>query len=483
MGAETPPSPTLLVTALGIVPDVARCTTMDLKRAENSLFLLGSCRAELGGSLYHALEGQRGGVVPEVDLARAPRTLAALHRAIQEGWIASCHDLSEGGLSVAAAEMAFGGGLGLDLDLARSAFAARLGLDPERPGALRLFSESCTRLPRCAWSTGRGCASSFRGCDSCERSARSERSRAARARGCRAGCSSELGLTSCDGRPFRLPRMTPHEPDEPSPVRAPVLRSAGTNCDGQTVRGLSSRERRPTSAPERPLGRPGAALRLPDPHRGRLQLRGYVAAGRVLGLEIRQRLSDPLRRFIESGGFVLGICNGFQILVELGLFEPESAERRIALTDNASNRFECRWVTLRSERCAAPWIEPGELMPVPVAHGEGRLVVRDPGVLEELFARGQVALTYVDPENPPTSGATSALLPYPVGTRTARSPTSPACVIPRDACSASCPTPERNLSPLAASPVDAPRVTEAGEGLAFYQRMVAAAASHTVSSA
>src|SRR5262245_48205239 len=150
VGAETLSiPPTLLVTALGIVPDVARCVTMDAKQAGNRLYLVGETRPELGGSLLHHLEerhleGRRGGTVPGVDLARAPRILAALHGGIQAGEVASCHDLSEGGLAVAAAEMAFGGGLGIALDLARvPALPAPVGWDAD---ACRLFSESCTRF-------------------------------------------------------------------------------------------------------------------------------------------------------------------------------------------------------------------------------------------------------------------------------------------------------------------------------------------------
>ncbi|NOT32160.1 MAG: phosphoribosylformylglycinamidine synthase subunit PurL [Planctomycetes bacterium] len=136
--------PTLLITALALVPDVARCVTMDAKAAENRVYLVGETRPELGGSLVHQHAARRGGTVPRVDLARAPRVLAALHAAIQAGTVASCHDLSEGGLAVAAAEMSFGGGLGLALDLARVPAAPEpVGWDAD---GWRLFSESTTRF-------------------------------------------------------------------------------------------------------------------------------------------------------------------------------------------------------------------------------------------------------------------------------------------------------------------------------------------------
>ena len=136
--------PTLLVTALAIVPNVTRCVTMDVKKAGNLVLLVGPTRAELGGSEYHAMQGLDGGQVPRPDLESAPDLLKKLHAAMKLGQIASCHDLSEGGLAVAAAEMCLAGGLGMDLDLSQ--------LDHEEypadydEAATLLFSESCTRF-------------------------------------------------------------------------------------------------------------------------------------------------------------------------------------------------------------------------------------------------------------------------------------------------------------------------------------------------
>ncbi|MEX1024914.1 MAG: phosphoribosylformylglycinamidine synthase subunit PurL [Planctomycetota bacterium] len=138
---------TLLITALGIVPDVARAMTMDLKGAGHALYLVGATRAELGASRYLATldlgAGVVGGRVPRPDLATAPGCLARVHAAIRAGLCRSVHDLAEGGLAVAAAEMAFAGGLGLDLDLAPIELTATAGYDSD---ATRLFSESTTRF-------------------------------------------------------------------------------------------------------------------------------------------------------------------------------------------------------------------------------------------------------------------------------------------------------------------------------------------------
>jgi phosphoribosylformylglycinamidine synthase len=127
---------TLLVSALGQVPDVRRCVTMDLKAAGNRLYLVGVTRPELGGSHYHLVTGQTGGEPPRVDVETASRLFHALHAAIAQGLVRSCHDLSEGGLAVAAAEMAFAGGVGADLT---GGPAAPEGDD------VWLFAESATR--------------------------------------------------------------------------------------------------------------------------------------------------------------------------------------------------------------------------------------------------------------------------------------------------------------------------------------------------
>jgi phosphoribosylformylglycinamidine synthase subunit PurSL len=136
--------PTLLISALAIVPDVGKSVSMDLKQPGNLVYLVGRTRPELGGSRYLALLGLEGGTVPAPDLAEAPRILRDLHAAMAAGLVRSCHDLSEGGLAVAAAECAFAGRNGLELDLAAVPCAPLpTGYDGL---ATRLFAESCTRF-------------------------------------------------------------------------------------------------------------------------------------------------------------------------------------------------------------------------------------------------------------------------------------------------------------------------------------------------
>ncbi len=129
--------PSLLISALGQVEDVSRCVTMDLKQAGNSLYLVGETKDELGGSHYALVNDLEEGAVPTVDATRGKITFAAMHRAISAGLIAACHDLSEGGLAAAAAEMAFAGGLGVDIQLNEAS---------DLPIEALLFSESNSRF-------------------------------------------------------------------------------------------------------------------------------------------------------------------------------------------------------------------------------------------------------------------------------------------------------------------------------------------------
>jgi phosphoribosylformylglycinamidine synthase len=131
--------PTLLITALAEVPAVHACVTMDLKAADNLIILVGATRNELVGSHLQAIginPGPSG--LPQVDLTTAPTTLMRVHSAIRSGLVRACHDLSEGGLAVAAAEMAIAGDLGMHLELSAVA--------PGESAVVKLFSETPSRF-------------------------------------------------------------------------------------------------------------------------------------------------------------------------------------------------------------------------------------------------------------------------------------------------------------------------------------------------
>jgi phosphoribosylformylglycinamidine synthase len=135
--------PTLLFSVIGTIPDIRNAVTMDFKRPGDIICLLGATKDELGGSEYLAMQGYTGNKVPKVDLASALARYKALHQAIMGGLVASCHDLSDGGLAVAVTESAFSGGFGCRIELANIRFE---GDQRYRNDEVLLFSESASRL-------------------------------------------------------------------------------------------------------------------------------------------------------------------------------------------------------------------------------------------------------------------------------------------------------------------------------------------------
>lgn len=135
--------PTLLFSVIGKIEDARKAVTMDVKRPGDYVYLLGCTANELGGSEYLALKGFVGNNVPKLDAAGAYARYQAYHRALLQGLVASCHDLSDGGLAVAAAESAFAGGYGITIDLSRVPWQ---GLEDGWNDEALLFSESASRL-------------------------------------------------------------------------------------------------------------------------------------------------------------------------------------------------------------------------------------------------------------------------------------------------------------------------------------------------
>jgi len=133
--------PTLLISAMARVPDVRRCVTMDLKEPGNVLFIVGQTRRELGGSIWLRTLNVSGGSVPRVDPKLGLAIFKAVHVAISRGYVRSCHDLSDGGLAAALAEMALAGELGADVSL------RDVPCDPDAAAdATLLFAESPSRF-------------------------------------------------------------------------------------------------------------------------------------------------------------------------------------------------------------------------------------------------------------------------------------------------------------------------------------------------
>ena len=132
--------PTILYSVIGKITDLRKAVTMDAKQSQDLVYIIGETKEELGGSEWYARQGIIGNNVPQVNAAKAIKTYRTLHKAIQSGLIASCHDCSDGGLAVALAETAFAGDLGMSIDLNFVPYTGR-----KRDDCI-LFSETASRF-------------------------------------------------------------------------------------------------------------------------------------------------------------------------------------------------------------------------------------------------------------------------------------------------------------------------------------------------
>lgn len=186
-----------------------------------------------------------------------------------------------------------------------------------------------------------------------------------------------------------------------------VLRSPGTNCDEETAEAFRSAgavaERVHVN---RLLESPSLlddyqALALP----GGFSYGDDISAGRVLGNQLRLTLTEPLQRFRDAGKLVLGICNGFQVLIKTGLLDlDDDAGPRATLTWNDHGRYEARWVNLNVTPGECVFLRGMEQAEMPIAHAEGKIAVRDDAALEQLQSSGRLVLTYASPDGSPAEG-------------------------------------------------------------------------------
>ena len=196
-----------------------------------------------------------------------------------------------------------------------------------------------------------------------------------------------------------------------APPRCLILRTAGTNCDAETAHafrlaGAAVDAMHVNRLIESPALLAGyQLLALP----GGFSYGDDIAAGRIFAQQLRSRLAGAMADFVAAGGPVIGICNGFQVLLKAGLLpgplggvEAEAGGQTCTLAHNPSGRFVDRWVALdpvADSRCVwtAGLTGPVEL---PVAHGEGRFVCGSEAVRRALWSGGHVALTYAEGGGP-----------------------------------------------------------------------------------
>lgn len=191
-----------------------------------------------------------------------------------------------------------------------------------------------------------------------------------------------------------------------------ILRTSGTNCDRETKRafeegGVQAEVRRSTQITNKDLDK-YHALVFP----GGFSYGDYVRAGAIWAQEIKARLGRGIQRFVNDGKPILGICNGFQVLVEIGLLPAihgNSEYPEMALATNLSARYECRWVAQneflyvkhenRGNCVFTREIPLGKLLQIPIAHTEGRILFPETNktlIMQELVKNDQLVFRFVD---------------------------------------------------------------------------------------
>jgi phosphoribosylformylglycinamidine synthase len=192
-----------------------------------------------------------------------------------------------------------------------------------------------------------------------------------------------------------------------------VLRAAGTNCDAETAYAFELVGAAPTVLHVNRLREDPKALRayqaLAIP--GGFSYGDDVASGRIFANELMSALRDELLALVDRGGFAIGICNGFQVLVKAGLLPrlaPTAAGERPAqeatLTDNTSGVYRDCWVRVSGDPTVCQWIPDDLEIELPVAHAEGRFAA-PASVIDTLAANHQIALRYSSGTNPNGSAA------------------------------------------------------------------------------
>lgn len=127
-----------------------------------------------------------------------------------------------------------------------------------------------------------------------------------------------------------------------------------------------------------------------------------LGSGQIMALKMRYKLGAALRSFVTAQKPVIGICNGFQILVKLGLLPyPDQQERCLALAPNSHGGFTDKWVSMTVQKSRSPWLKnlEGQTIALPMRHGEGRIVLKDDHLLARLQEAGQIPLIYTEDVN------------------------------------------------------------------------------------
>jgi phosphoribosylformylglycinamidine synthase len=248
--------------------------------------------------------------------------------------------------------------------------------------------------------------------------------------------------------------------------KALILRAPGANCDLETEFAL---QQAGAAAERIHVNRLREEPRLLQRYQILVIPGGFtygddVGAGKILACQLSHFLGDALQRFRDGHRLILGICNGFQVLLKAGLIVPPDEDGPLAtLTNNESGKFEDRWIYLRARPGQCPFLHGCDRLHLPVAHGEGNFVCREEWILKGLDQAGQVVLTFVDSAGKPG--------PYPVNPNGSKGDVAGVC----DASGrvlGLMPHPERHILPTQHPRWTREGLAEEGDGMRIFRNAV-----------
>lgn len=186
-------------------------------------------------------------------------------------------------------------------------------------------------------------------------------------------------------------------------IKALILRTAGTNCDFEAQAAFelcgatAERVHINTLIEKKDKIFEYDILTFP----GGFSYGDDIASGKILANEVKNKLGEKVKKFALSGKPIIGICNGFQVLAKMGLLpDPKLFEQISTLSYNDSDKFECRWVYLKTEKCVKNesnclWTKNlSDIISLPVAHGEGKFITKDKALLTNLEKNNQIVFRY-----------------------------------------------------------------------------------------
>jgi len=366
--------PTLLISSISVMEDTTKVVSIDLKYPGDLIYALGETKEELGGSEYFALHEGIGNKVPQVDAEKNLVLYKTYHRALKQGLLAAASSVHHGGLAVTLAKMSIAGKLGLEADLSR--------LEELRDDHL-MFSESAGRIVVAIDPRNKDDFENLFLGKNCYRIGKVREDGKFLFKG------KEKVIVETDVEKLAESYQQTFHPAVKKEVKVIVLTGYGINCDEETEFAF------------RQAGAKVEIVHVNDLIDGQKKLDNYdilafpggfsygddTGSGKALANRLRNNLWQELQSFIKEDKLVLGICNGFQVLVNLGLLPG-------ALLHNDDAQYLVRWVDVQFSS-DSPWLEGMGEISLPIAHGEGKYYCKDGMKVAGKYVRGKIC-EYLD---------------------------------------------------------------------------------------